>query len=123
MFKSFLWAAVLIVFFSGCATSSGRLTSPEEYIGRPKGYADNKEYDKAIADYDRAIKLDPLSIGAFMGHGDAYCGKEDKHRGQVYRKKGEPELAEEDFAKALSLNADYETDVDGPTLQFQFLHY
>ena len=37
-------------------------------------------YDKAIADYNDAIKLDPKNILAFIGRGDAYTNKGDYDR-------------------------------------------
>src|SRR6516162_6637253 len=38
------------------------------------------EYDKAIADYNDAIKLDPKNILAFIGRGDAYTSRGDHDR-------------------------------------------
>jgi tetratricopeptide (TPR) repeat protein len=38
------------------------------------------EYDKAITDYNEAIRLDPNSILAFIGGGDAYTNKGDYDR-------------------------------------------
>jgi Tetratricopeptide repeat len=37
-------------------------------------YEDNKEYDKAIADYSEAIRLEPTHGAAFIGRGIAYTG-------------------------------------------------
>ena len=39
-------------------------------------YADKQEYDRAIADYDEAIRLNPEVATAFNNRGNAYA---DKH--------------------------------------------
>ena len=36
-----------------------------------------KDYDKAIADLDRAIELDPDCAKAFLNRGDAFEGQGD----------------------------------------------
>src|SRR6516164_7985428 len=44
-----------------------------------QGNTDSKagNYDRAIADYNEAIRLDPKSTLAFIGRGDAYTNKGD----------------------------------------------
>jgi tetratricopeptide (TPR) repeat protein len=84
------------------------------------------EYDKAIADYNEAIRLDPESILAFMGRGDAYTNKGDydraladyneairlnprsalalSDRGVAYASKGDYDRALADFNEAIRLD-------------------
>jgi len=50
-----------------------------------------REYDRAIADYSEAIRLDPKNAGAYSGRGEAYCFK------------GEYDRAIADFTEALRL--------------------
>jgi tetratricopeptide (TPR) repeat protein len=50
------------------------------------------EYDKAIEDFDAALRLDPKNE-------DAYCG-----RGSTWLKKGEYDKAFKDYAEAMKLN-------------------
>src|SRR6516164_7166318 len=47
-----------------------------------QGNTDSKagNYDRAIADYNEAIRLDPKSALAFIGRGDAYTNKGDHDR-------------------------------------------
>ena len=45
-----------------------------------------KDYTKAIADYDRALQIDPAMEGVHM------------RRGQCYKAIGQPDKAQEDFA-------------------------
>ena len=52
-----------------------------------RGKMTRKEYDKALAEFDEAIRLDPKCTGAYGG------------RAISWRKKGEPEKAEKDFAE------------------------
>ena len=61
------------------------------YCGRGAGYHKKGEYDKAVADYNEAIRLDPKD-------GQAYYG-----RGLAYEEKGDKTNAEKDFAQAKQL--------------------
>ncbi len=53
------------------------------------------EFDRAIEDYDQAIKLDPNFARAF------------NNRGAMYERKGEFDRAIQDFDKAIALNPEY----------------
>ncbi|NOT39142.1 MAG: tetratricopeptide repeat protein [Alphaproteobacteria bacterium] len=49
-------------------------------LGRATAYRDNGDYDKAIADYNALIALDPDEDMAFLGRADAYRLKGDEER-------------------------------------------
>ena len=52
------------------------------YAYSNRGYAWNakKEYDRALADYDEAIRLDPKYAKAYSNRGHAWCGKKEYDR-------------------------------------------
>jgi len=47
------------------------------YSGRANAYHGKKDYDRAIADYDKAITLDPKLVAAYGGRGLLYRAKGD----------------------------------------------
>ena len=53
-------------------------------------------YDRAIADFDEAIKLNPNDANAYY------------NRGLAYKKKGDKEQAIADFRKALEIDPSYQ---------------
>lgn len=59
------------------------------HIRRGDAYADKKDYVRALADYNEAIKLEPTSAEAYNG------------RGAVYDNQGQPDRAIDDFDQAL----------------------
>jgi tetratricopeptide (TPR) repeat protein len=61
------------------------------YLGRGDAHADKYQYDKAIADYDRAIQNMPDSAMAY------------NKRGMVWKEKGQRDKAIPDLKKAVSL--------------------
>ena len=61
---------------------------------RGNAYYDKGHFDRAIEDYDEAVRLKPDFAEAFS------------NRGNVYRKKGLIERAIEDYDKAIGLNPD-----------------
>jgi tetratricopeptide (TPR) repeat protein len=65
------------------------------YTNRGVEYAIKKEFDKAIADHDEAIKVDPKNWAAFNNRGNAYVGKRDYDR------------AIADYDEAVKLNPKY----------------
>lgn len=77
---------------------SGRQT-PENlaraFFNRGRAFSDQGEYDRAITDFDQAIRLDPEYPDAFNNRGVAYSGK------------GQYERAIEDFDQAIRLDANY----------------
>lgn len=46
-------------------------------VNRGAAYASNRDYDRAIADYTRAIEIDPKYARAYDGRGIAYTSKGD----------------------------------------------
>src|SRR5215469_7095242 len=84
---------------SGCTTviQSGRESSRAMAIAfnnRGNAYHDEKDYDRAIADYDQAIKLKPDYAHAFG------------NRGLAYAHKGDPDSAVRDYDEAIRLDPD-----------------
>ncbi len=65
------------------------------YTNRGVEYARKKEYDKAIADHDKAIKLDPKNALAYNNRGNAHAAM------------GDYGMAVDDFDMALKLKPDF----------------
>ena len=114
-----------------CATlvGSGQL-SPQHLAGalnnRGSGYQRKQQYDRAIQDYDQAIRLNPNVAIAYYNRGLAYASKDQYdhaiedfdqairldpsyakafyNRGIAYRALGQQARTVEDFAKARQLN-------------------
>jgi tetratricopeptide (TPR) repeat protein len=62
---------------------SGRETPPRlaaAYDSRGIAYASKGDYDRAIADFNEAIRLDPKSANAYSNRGNAYNDKGDHER-------------------------------------------
>ena len=53
---------------------------PVYYNNRGFAYGKKGDYDQAIADYDKALKLDPKYAAAYRNRGDAYEKKKDYDR-------------------------------------------
>jgi tetratricopeptide (TPR) repeat protein len=97
------------------------------YNNRGLAYQSKGDYDRAIADYNQAIKLSPKSVIAYNNRGNAYQGKGEydraiadcnqaikinpkdalpyNNRGWAYRNKGDYDRAIEDATTALTLVA------------------
>ena len=65
------------------------------YNNRGTAYKDINEHDLAIADFNKAIRLNPDDVGAYS------------NRGAVYSNEGNFDLAIENFDKAIRLNPNY----------------
>ena len=72
------------------------LNGAREYCDRGQAFLDKGEYDKAIADYTEAIKLDPKDAMA--------CFVAYYNRGVAYGKKGDSEKAVADYTEAIRLD-------------------
>jgi S1-C subfamily serine protease len=124
------------VAISACTRiiSAGTLTTSElvlAYSFRGLHLEQNGEFDKALADYDKAIQLDPKSPVPFGGRGITYLEKGDydraisalseairlsplsatqslatdySFRGDAYLKKGRRDLALRDYNSAIKIN-------------------
>jgi tetratricopeptide (TPR) repeat protein len=99
------------------------------YGNRGRSYSRKKDYDRAIADYDQAIKLNPKAETPLYNRALAYQnkGEDDRaiadydqaiklnpslaeafnNRGTLYGDKNEFDLAIADYDRAISLRADY----------------
>lgn len=64
-------------------------------LARAAAYDRKQQYDRAIADYDTALQLDPAQADAL------------NHRGEVWRRKGDRPHALADFGAAIRLNPEY----------------
>jgi tetratricopeptide (TPR) repeat protein len=64
-------------------------------LARAGAYDRKQQYDRAIADYDTALQLDPAQADAF------------NRRGEVWRKKGDRPHALADFGAAIRLNPEH----------------
>jgi tetratricopeptide (TPR) repeat protein len=107
---------------------------PEYYDNRGLSYADNGDYDRAIADYNEAIRLVPQA-NFLTDRGDSYQFKGDvdhaiadydralalnpgfylayNNRGAAYEKKGDLNHAMADFQEALRINPKLDTAAEG----------
>jgi tetratricopeptide (TPR) repeat protein len=84
----------------GCtwAIQSGRWSGKDlafAYYNRGNAYFDNKEHDRAIADFSEAIRLDPPFAPTY------------NNRGGAYRIKGDYERAIADYDEAIRLDPKY----------------
>ena len=66
--------------------------SAEGYYNQGKAYQDAKDYDRAIASYDQAIRLDPKFVYPY------------KNRGRAHQEKGDYEHAITDYDRAVQLD-------------------
>jgi len=74
MRKQFTFAAILFVLTTSvCLCKSP--TTAEGYFNRGREYARNGDYDRAIADYNQAIGLNPNYADAYSSRGAVYGSK------------------------------------------------
>ncbi len=114
------------------AIDSGQLPASNltiAFTNRGNAYNYKGEYDRAIQDFDQAIRLNPNYAYAFNGRGNAYNGKGEydtaiqdfdqaihliptygyafNGRGNAYNDKGEHDRAIQDYDEAIRLNPNY----------------
>ncbi len=115
------------------ATKSTREQVGDAYINRGQHYYENKEYDRAIEDFNRAIPLKPKWLQmAYGNRGNAYYAKDEDDkaidsydkaisidpqyssaltaRGLLYEKAGSIERARADYQAALAAKSIFEDD-------------
>jgi tetratricopeptide (TPR) repeat protein len=87
---------------SGCTAmiQSGHETQQDlakDFSNRGTAYGRKGQLDRAIEDFDQAIRLNPNDAVAFS------------NRGAAYARRGQPDRAIEDYDQAIRLNPDYAT--------------
>lgn len=87
-FAFFLCAAIVLIGFDTEARSS---RDPGGHTNRGVRYAREKQYDKAIAEFTKAIEAEPSDP------------KNYANRAFVYKASGKPDQAIKDFAKVIEL--------------------
>jgi len=91
-----------LLVFSGCGPSKEQRAV--DAYNRGIAYAEKADYDRAIADYTEAIRLDPKLAEAYCSRGAAYG-----------RGKSEYDKAIDDLTEAIRLNPKY-ADASGGAL-------
>jgi tetratricopeptide (TPR) repeat protein len=93
------------------------------FYNRANGYFESKDYDRAVENYNEAIRLDPKEFMAYSNRGCAYHAKKDydraikdfseairldpsqvlvyENRGSAYRRKRDYDRAVEDYTEAV----------------------
>jgi len=87
--KKLLSILLISVILFGCGQTA------KEYNENGINYAESEEYQLAIADYTRAIRIDPDYVDAYH------------NRGVAYGKLGNYEDAIADYTRFLRINPDY----------------
>ncbi len=123
---------VIVLLSLSCASSPQKQTElgdAEAYCNRGVVYAKKGQYDQAISDFTRALKINPKLADAYNNWGAAYAekGQYDQaisdctkaleinpnfaeaynNRGVAYRDKGQYILAIDDLNRSLVINSDY----------------
>jgi tetratricopeptide (TPR) repeat protein len=115
---------------AGTSTSGNTPNNAEAYNDRGNAYYNKGEYDRAIADLNEAIRLDPNFVWAYNNRGNAYYNKGDidraiadyseamrldpnyawayGSRGLAYKNKSPKNQAIQDWEKAIQLDPNYQ---------------
>jgi len=99
VYKS-IWIILPIVLFFLFSYASAqqkqiRSKNAEFYESQGLAYLEKRQYDKAILDFNKALKMNPA---------DAYAYQ---NRGRAYGEQGQYDLAISDYTKALEINPTY----------------
>jgi tetratricopeptide (TPR) repeat protein len=114
------------------AVKNGNPTDAESYDKRGNEYLANREWDKAIADFNEVIRLDPERTSGYYSRGTCYDAKGDydraiedfnkairllpdlpssyEDRGEAYLKKGDHDKAIADFNEAIRKREEFFSD-------------
>jgi tetratricopeptide (TPR) repeat protein len=92
IFKIFL---ILTIFVGYATTEEIKETDPDELLNQGITFANEGQYDKAIAYFDKAIEINPRFAKAYY------------IRGRAYYYKGWYDKAIADFTKAIEINPYY----------------
>jgi tetratricopeptide (TPR) repeat protein len=90
------------------STRSTRDQVGNAYIGRGQHYYEKDDYDRAIADFNRAMPLKPKWLQLAYGN-----------RGNAYSMKGENDKAIESYSVAISLDKNYSAAFTGRGLIYE----
>ena len=66
---------LVLLLLVGCGTPTPALDDADAYFSRGIAYLEKDEYDLAIAEFDKAIQLDPDYAKAYAFRGIAYHDK------------------------------------------------
>lgn len=95
IFLTFVSIAMVAAVTSYCfANEQTSLKNAEYYFNRGNAHYEAKNYKKAIANFNKAIEMDPKML-----HGQAYM-----LRGNSYHKLGKLQKAIKDYSRAIKLN-------------------
>lgn len=86
---------VLLVGCLGCSSADGQSEALIERFRQTRGLYERGEYDKAIKELTKIIRLDPTFVPAYQG------------RAMAWRKKGELDKAIADYTDAIRLDPTY----------------
>ena len=81
-----------LLITTGC---SDELSTPQEYFDRGNSHFDDAKFEKAIADYSQAIRIDPEYATAY------------NNRGLSYHQLGQDEKAIDDYSQAIRIDPEY----------------
>jgi tetratricopeptide (TPR) repeat protein len=126
----------------GVGTEATQKSRASAYNNRGSGYIKKGQLDRAIADYDKAIKLDPDVAMAYYNRGETYGKKGEldraiadydkaialdpndadayNNRGLIYARKGEGDPAIADYDKAIKLDPNIAAAYRNRALVFYF---
>jgi Tfp pilus assembly protein PilF len=93
--SSWVISPIVLFFLFSCATTEQKQSesrNPKFYNNRGIAYGEKGQYDQAIADFNKAIEINPRYDKAY------------NNRGIVYRLKGQYDQAISDFNKAIEIN-------------------
>ncbi|OGD75562.1 MAG: hypothetical protein A2Y64_05435 [Candidatus Coatesbacteria bacterium RBG_13_66_14] len=106
MKKLFIGFAViaLVMLAAGCKKGESAMDTPETHVAAGHKYLENRQYDAAIAAFERAIDLDHRCAGAYSGIGYVYLRQSEDSTGET--RKTLLDDAMDMFEKAMGLDVD-----------------